>query len=168
MESKSQERVLKNHWQTVQEDAGPSENHGHGPQCASEVKDRGNLVLRNTLWSFSTGDFGGQMLVRWLGMGRGCVSLHWSTRSTGLRGRGDSFWLLRPWTPQLIRQFPNRCRDTVMHGLEATLIVIRCDFKLFLSWERKTLTKKSLHTYFNISWIETHFLCFVCPSASIL
>lgn len=102
--------------------------------------------------------FGGQMLVRWLGMGRGWgVSLRWSTRSTGLRGWGDSFWFLRPWTPQLIRQFPNRCRDTAMHGLEATLIVIRCDFKLFLSWERKTLTKKSLHTYFNISWIETHF-----------
>lgn len=37
------------------------------------------------------------------------------------------------------------CRNPLPHSLEATLIVIRCDFGLFLSWERKTLTKKSLH-----------------------
>ena len=49
------------------------------------------------------------------------------------------------------RQLRSHSRNAALHSLEATLIVIRCDFKLFLSWERKMLTKKSLHIYFNIS-----------------
>lgn len=68
--------------------------------------------------------------------------------------RGDFRPLLKP--PPSEGPFPLICwrllyKFRASQRGEAALIAIICDFKLFLSWERKALTKKLLHIYFNIS-----------------
>lgn len=74
-----------------------------------------------------------------------------STRSAGLGSwgclAGASVWP-RTLNLQLARQL--RSQEQEHHAAQpgSNAIVARCDFKLSLSWERKTLTKKSLHIYF--------------------
>lgn len=83
--------------------------------------------------------------------GTGCLLPHPAPH--GARAfRGDPGWL-PPRTPTalLARQRVDRQGHRVSQYEKATLMVIICNFRLFLSWERKTSTKKSLRIYFNIS-----------------
>lgn len=64
-----------------------------------------------------------------------------AARSSGRRG--DPVWLPPPTpTARLPRQRVDRRGHHVSQSGKATLMVVMCDFRLFLSWERKTSTEK--------------------------